>query len=56
MWNNFNELSEKKIYQADIVKTELVNDYIINLNNIEDISKIIIGNFQQWNIKRNSIF
>ena len=38
------ELSEKKIYQADIVKTELVNDYIINLNNIEDISKIIIGN------------
>ena len=37
------ELSEK-IYQADIVKTELINDYIINLNNIEDISKIIIGN------------
>jgi len=38
------ELSEKKVYQADIVKTELVEDYIINLNNIEDISKIIIGN------------
>ena len=51
------ELSEKKIYQADIVKTELVKDYIINLNNIEDISKIIIGNgTTSGNIKKKLDF
>ncbi len=38
------EISEKKVYQAIIVNTELISDYIINLNNIENISKIIIGN------------
>ena len=38
------EISEKKIYQAIILKSELLEDYVRNLNNVEDISKIIIGN------------
>ena len=38
------EISEKKVYKAIILKSELVEDYVRNLNNIEDISKIIIGN------------
>ena len=38
------EISEKKVYKAIIIKTELVSDYIKNLNTVEDISKIIIGN------------
>ena len=38
------ELSEKKVYKAIIVKSELIQDYVRNLCNIEEISKIIIGN------------
>ena len=38
------EISEKKVHKAIILKTELVSDYIKNLNTVEDISKIIIGN------------
>ena len=38
------EISEKKIYEASIVKSNLVEDYLRNLNAFEDISKIIIGN------------
>ena len=38
------QLSEKKIYQAIIIKSELIGDFVRNLNNVEDISKIIIGN------------
>ena len=38
------EISEKKIYEAIILKSELLANYIRNLNNIEDITKIIIGN------------
>ena len=38
------EISEKKIYKAIILKSELLEDYVRNLNAIEDISKIIIGN------------
>jgi len=38
------EISEKKVYEAIIIKRELIEDYVRNLNNIEDISKIIIGN------------
>ena len=36
--------SEKKIYKAIIIKTELLEDYVRNLNTVEEISKIIIGN------------
>ena len=38
------EISEKKVYKAVIVKSELLGDYVRNLNNVEDISKIIVGN------------
>jgi len=37
------EISEKIVYQAIIVKSELLEDYVRNLNIYEDISKIIIG-------------
>ena len=38
------EISEKKIYQAVTLKSEHIEDYVRNLNTLEDISKIIIGN------------
>ena len=38
------EITEKKVYKAIIVKSELLEDYVRNLNTIENISKIIIGN------------
>ena len=38
------EISEKKVYEAIIIKSELLEDYVRNLNKVEDISKIIIGN------------
>ena len=38
------EISEKKVYKAIIVKSESLVDYVRNLNNVEDISKVIVGN------------
>ena len=38
------EINKKKVYEAIILKSELVEDYLRNLNTFEDISKIIIGN------------
>ena len=38
------EISEKKVYKAIILKSELLGNYVRNLITIEDISKIIIGN------------
>ncbi len=38
------EIREKKVYQAIILKSGLLKDYVRNLNAVEDISKIIIGN------------
>ena len=38
------EISEKKVYRAVVLNSELIVDYIRNLNTNEDISKIIIGN------------
>ena len=38
------EISEKKIYEAIILKSELLGNYVRNLNTAENISKIIIGN------------
>ena len=38
------EISEKKVYEAIIIKSELLEDYVRNLNTVEDISKVIIGN------------
>jgi RNase H-fold protein (predicted Holliday junction resolvase) len=37
------EINEKKIYEARVINSELLEKYIKNLNNVEDISKIIIG-------------
>ena len=37
------EISEKKVYEDSIIKSELLEDYVRNLNTFEDISKIIIG-------------
>ena len=38
------EISEKKVYKAIILKTELIEDFVRNLNTVENISKIIVGN------------
>ena len=38
------EISEKKVYEAIIVKSELLGNYVRNLINAEEISQIIIGN------------
>ena len=38
------EISEKKVLKAIILKSELLGDYVRNLNSVENISKIIIGN------------
>ena len=38
------EISEKKVYKAIVLKSELLEDYVRDLNIVEDISKIIIGN------------
>jgi len=38
------EISEKKVYKAIILKSELLENYVRNLVTAEDISKIIIGN------------
>ena len=38
------EINEKKVYEATVLNSELLEDYIKKLNNVEDISKIIIGN------------
>ena len=38
------EISEQKVYKAIVLKSEILEDYLRNLNRDEDISKIIIGN------------
>ena len=38
------EISEKKVYKAIILKSEVLENYVRNLIAAEDISKIIIGN------------
>ena len=38
------EIYEKKVCDALVIKSELLENYIKNINNFEDISKIIIGN------------
>ena len=38
------EVDEKKVYKALILKSELLGDYVRVLNNVENISKIIVGN------------
>ena len=38
------EISEKKVYKAIILKSELLENYVKDLITTEEISKIIIGN------------
>ena len=38
------EISEKKVYKAIIIKSELLGNYVRNIITAEDISQIIIGN------------
>ena len=38
------DINEKKVYEAIILKSELLDKYVKNLDTIEEISKIIIGN------------
>ena len=38
------EISEKKVYKAIILKSEVLENYVRNLITAEDISQIIIGN------------
>jgi len=38
------DISEKKVYKAIILKSEVLENYVRNLIVAEDISKIIIGN------------
>ncbi len=38
------EISEKKVYKAIILKSELLENYVRHLIKTEDISQIIIGN------------
>ena len=38
------EISEKKVYEAIILKSELLKNYVRNLIAAEDVSQIIIGN------------
>ena len=38
------EISEKKVYKAIILKSELLENYLRNLITAEDIEQIIIGN------------
>ena len=49
------ELSGKKVYKAIILKSELVEDYLINLNSFERISKIIVGNGTSSNEMREKL-
>ena len=38
------EISEKRVYEAIILKSELIENHVRNLITAEDVSKIIIGN------------
>ena len=38
------EINKKKVYKAIIIKSELVRDFVRNLNTVQDISKIFIFN------------
>ena len=38
------EISEKKVFKAIVLKSELIENYVRNLITTEDISQIIIGN------------
>ena len=50
------EISEKKVYEAIIIKSELLKDYLKNLIKVEDISQVIIGNGTTSNEIRKKLY
>ena len=40
----FAEISEQKVYKAIVLQSGILENYVRNLNSVEDISKVIIGN------------
>ena len=50
------EISEKKVYKAIILKSELLENYVRNLINTGDISQIIIGNGTTSNEIRKKLY
>ena len=49
------ELSEKKVYEVIVLKSEFLADFVRNLNTVEDITKIIIGNGTSCNEIRGKL-
>ena len=50
------EKNEKIVHKAIILKSEFLEDYVRNLDNFEDISKIIIGNGTTVKLEKSLIF
>ena len=50
------EITEKKVYKAIILKSELLENYVRNLISAEDISQIIIGNGTTSNEIREKLY
>ena len=50
------DISEKKVYKAIILKSELLDNYVRNLINDEDIAEIIIGNGTTSNEIRKKLY
>ena len=50
------EITEKIVYEAIILESELIEDYVRNLDKVEDISKIIIGNGTTSRAIRKKLF
>ena len=50
------EISEKKVYKAIIIKSEVLENYVRNLIATEDISQIIIGNGTTSNEIREKLY
>ena len=50
------EISEKKVYKAIILKSELLENYVRHLITAEDISQIIIGNGTTSNEIREKLY
>jgi len=50
------EISEKKVYEAIILKSELIENYVRNLIAAEDVSQIIIGNGTTSNEIREKLY
>jgi len=50
------EISEKKVYKAIIIKSELLENYVRTLIDAEEISQIIIGNGTTSNEIREKLY